>query len=236
MDQQDAERQKKAAGEAAAALVQSGMRIGLGTGSTARYVVEALGRRLANDELEDIIGVPTSIATERLAMEANVPLAGLETLPQLDLTIDGADEISPDLALTKGGGGALVREKIVAAASKRMVVISDDSKMVERLGTRLPLPIAVVPFGWHTLVPKLDDLGMRAELRCDDSGSPFVSDDGLFVLDCNFTDGIEDPARLDSELARLPGVVTSGLFIGMAERALVAGPDGVRVYVSPPSD
>lgn len=230
MTQDDAERLKVQAGEAAAALVRPGMRLGLGTGSTARHVIEALGRRLASGELRDVAGVPTSVATERLAIENGIAIIDLESTGPLDLTIDGADEITPELVLTKGGGGALVREKIVASASRSMVVIADGSKLVQRPATRLPLPIAVVPFGWPSLVPALSGLGAVPVLRRGPDGAPFVTDDGLFVLDCAFEGGIEDPAGLESALCGVPGVVASGLFIGMADRAIVAeaGTAGVR--------
>lgn len=233
MDTRESEARKREAGEAAAALIESEMWLGLGTGSTARFVLQALGRRLAEGELHGVIGVPTSVATERLAAELNIPTADLDGRRRLDLTIDGADEIAPDLAVTKGGGGALVREKIVASNSERMVVVADETKLVDRLATRFALPVAIIPFGWPALIPALEALGAKAELRRAPDGSPIVTDDGLFLLDCAFTDGIDDPATLDQSLDAIPGVVTSGLFIGLAERAIVAGGDGVRTIQAP---
>lgn len=233
MDARESEARKREAGEAAAALIESDMWLGLGTGSTARHVLQALGRRLAEGEIHSVIGVPTSVATERLAAELNIPTADLDGLRRLDLTIDGADEIAPDLAVTKGGGGALVREKIVASASERMVVVADETKLVDRLATRLALPVAIIPFGWPALIPALKALGAKPELRRAPDGSPIVTDDGLFLFDCAFPDGIDDPATLDQRLDAIPGVVTSGLFIGLAERAIVAGRNGVRVIQAP---
>ncbi len=234
MDTQEAALLKRAAGEAAAALVESGMRLGLGTGSTARYVIEAIGRRLAAGELRDIAGVPTSIETERRAFDQKIPVVDLDSDQRLDLTIDGADEVAPDLSLIKGGGGALVREKIVAAASERMVVVADESKLVDRLATLIALPVAVIPFGWRSLIPKLKAIGALPELRRAPDGSPVITDDGLFVVDCGFPDGIDDPLTLDRELVALPGLVTSGLFIGLAERAIIAGQDGIRLLMTAP--
>lgn len=227
------EAQKKAAGEAAASLVKAGMAVGLGTGSTARHVVEALGRRHAAGELAGFVGVPTSEATARLAAALGLPLTDLEARPRLDLAIDGADEIGPGLGLTKGGGGALVREKIVAAAATSLVVVADEGKLVERLGTRLPLPVAVVPFGWTSLRAPIEALGATPTLRSDGAGAPFVTDDGLFVLDCAFPEGIGEPDALDAALRALPGVVTSGLFLRLAHRAFVAGEQGVEEIEAP---
>jgi ribose 5-phosphate isomerase A len=223
----DVEPLKRQAGEAAAALVETGMAVGLGTGSTVRYTIAAIGRRLAAGELAGIVGVPTSLATERLARACDIPLVALAERPLLDLTIDGADEVTPELDLIKGLGGALLREKIVAAASRRFVIVVDGDKRVERLGTRAPLPIAVVPLGWETHVEPLRALGSEPLLRRDDTGAPAVTDDGLFVLDCRFPRGIDDPARLEGMLRGRTGVVATGLFLGMAETMFIAQAGGV---------
>ncbi|MCB0215629.1 MAG: ribose 5-phosphate isomerase A [Caldilineae bacterium] len=221
------EAQKREAGEAAAALVESGMRIGLGTGSTVRYTIEAIGRKLTRGELHDVIGVPTSEASDRLARSLGIPLASLAELPRLDLCIDGADEVSPELDLIKGLGAALLREKIVAAASARLAIVIDAGKRVSRLGTRAPLPVAVLPFGWQSQLPFLAELGAVPELRRDASGEIVVTDDGLFLLDCRFAEGIDDPAALERALAMRPGIVECGLFLNMCERVFVAGDAGV---------
>lgn len=217
---------KREAAEAAAGLVESGMRVGLGTGSTAALFVEALGRRRL-----DIVGVPTSEATRRQAEALGLRLATLEDEPELDLTIDGADEIDPDLNLIKGGGGALLREKLVAAASARLVVIADASKSVGRLG-RFPLPVEIVPFGIETTRRRIATLLLREGLpesmtrRMAPDGRPFVTDGGNAILDLHLGQ-IPDVPRLAGALKAVLGVVEHGLFVGLAERALIGGPDGV---------
>lgn len=226
--QDGAEALKRAAGAAAAELVEAGMAVGLGTGSTARHVVDVLAERLASGELRDVVAVATSEATASQARRLGIPLATLDERPTLDLAIDGADEIGPGLALIKGGGGAHVRELLVARAAARFVVVADERKLVARLGTRMPLPVAVLPFGWTTHLGSLAVLGAEPIRRVGPGGEPFVTDDGLYVLDCAFPGGILDPETVRSELARRPGIVASGLFLGMAERAIVAATDGVR--------
>jgi len=224
----DAEGLKRAAGEAAAALVEDGMAVGLGTGSTARHVVDALAARRSSGSLSGIVAVATSEATARQARRLGIPLATLDEQPALDLAIDGADEIGPGLALVKGGGGAHVRELLVARAAARFVVVADDRKLVGRLGTRMPVPVAVLPFGWSTHLPLLRDLGASPARRLDGDGRPVVTDDGLYVLDCAFAGGLADPAAFQARIAGRPGIVASGLFLGLAERALVAAEGGVR--------
>jgi ribose 5-phosphate isomerase len=219
--------QKRAAGEAAAAGVGDGMTIGLGTGSTVRYTMEAIGQRLATGELVEIAAVPTSLDTAELASRCAIPLVTLEQVPDLDVTVDGADEVSPELDLIKGMGGALLREKIVASASRRLVVVADSGKLVTRLGTRSPLPIAVAPFGWSRLLAPLADMALSPRLRRQPDGNPVTTDDGLHVIDCSFAHGVADAAGLDSELRRLPGVVTTGFFLGMASTAYLAGDQAV---------
>lgn len=218
--------QKREAAERAVRLVTSGMVVGLGTGSTAALAVEAIGRKLASGELAGIVGVPTSRRTRELALELGVPLATLVERPTVDLTIDGADEVDPTGNLIKGHGGALLWEKIVAAASRRYVIVVDDSKLVARLGERHAVPVEVVPFGWNTHLEPVQELGGAAALRRDAAGEPFVTDGGHFILDCRFRDGLMDPQRVDRLLQRRPGVVETGLFLGMAPEVIVGGRGG----------
>jgi ribose 5-phosphate isomerase A len=225
----DLEAYKRDAAAGALDYVRSGMRLGLGTGSTARHLVALLGERV-RDGL-DVIAVPTSEATRAQAESLGIRLTTLDETPELDLTIDGADEIGPDLALIKGGGGALLREKIVAAASARMVVISDYTKMVPVLGA-FPLPIEVIPFGLAATRAAVEK-ALRAApaavtLRKGKDGLAFVTDGGHFILDAALG-RIADPALTASRLTAIPGVVEHGLFIGLASVAVIAGPQGRRV-------
>jgi ribose 5-phosphate isomerase A len=221
---------KRMAGEAALAYVESGMRLGLGSGSTAEAFVRALGVRVA--EGLQIVGVPTSERTAALAESLSIPLATLEEVSELNLTVDGADEIGPDLVLIKGGGGALLREKIVASASRKMIVVADGSKIVETLGA-FALPIEVVPFGLASTMRKIITaaaaLGLDGpvELRPRADGSAFVTDGGHFILDASFR-RIPNPEALANALAQIPGVVEHGLFIGLASLAIVAHANGVE--------
>jgi ribose 5-phosphate isomerase A len=223
----DIETQKRAAAARALEFVEPGMRLGLGTGSTARHFVELLAERMR------VVAVPTSEATRRDAERLGVPLTSLEETPALDLTVDGADEIAPDLSLIKGGGGALLREKIVASASARMVVIADESKWVAMLG-RFALPIEVVPFGLAATRRAVEVAAAAAGcagpalLRQTKDGLPFVTDCGHWILDAAL-ERIPDPGALADRLARIPGVVEHGLFIGLAQTAILASPDGIRV-------
>jgi ribose 5-phosphate isomerase A len=231
----NAETYKREAAAGALEFVRPGMRLGLGTGSTAKPFVEMLGERVRGGL--DVIAVPTSEATRALAEQCGIRLTTLDETPALDLTIDGADEIAPDLALIKGGGGALLREKIVAAASARMVVIADSSKWVAALG-RFPLPIEVVPFGLGATeravaaaIAATGNSGPLA-LRRDKAGHAFVTDGGHFILDAALQK-IADPRSLADRLAAIPGVVEHGLFIGLAQVAVIAGPEGRRVVERP---
>jgi len=230
----DADQQKLAAAERALDFIEGGMRLGLGTGSTAAKLVDLLGARVAQGL--DVIGVPTSKATHDQAEALNIPLTTLDDLTQLDLTIDGADELDGRLRLIKGGGGALLREKIVAAASKRMLVIADASKHVESLG-KFPLPIELISFGLASSRTHIESqaraLGCEGEitLRMAGAGNPFVTDNGNAILDCSFG-RIPEPEALAAALAGIPGVVEHGLFIGLADTAIVAGPDGVNVITA----
>jgi ribose 5-phosphate isomerase A len=227
----DVEAQKRAAAARAVEFIRSGMRLGLGTGSTARHFVELLSERVRAGL--DIVAVPTSETTRADAERLGVPLTTLDETPQLDITVDGADEIAPDLCLIKGGGGALLREKIVAAASKRMIVIADQSKCVPVLG-RFPLPIEVVAFGLaatrrhiETACAAVGPAG-QAALRQGKDGHAFVTDSGHCILDVAL-DRISDPKSLADRLAAIPGVVEHGLFVGLAHAAVIANSEGVRV-------
>jgi ribose 5-phosphate isomerase A len=219
---------KAAAGKQAAEAVSPGMRLGLGTGSTVAHFLEALGKRFQNGELPGIIGVPTSIRTENHATELGIPLTTLESVECLDLTVDGADEVDPHLDLIKGLGGALLREKMVAQATRRLIIIADESKIVEKLGTRSPLPIEVVPFGWRSHLPFFEELGGSPVLRENQDGTPFCTDNGNYILDCRFSQGIHDPTALETALTQRAGIVESGLFLGMAQEVLVGGVGDVR--------
>ena len=219
---------KRQAGCEAARGVTSGMRLGLGTGSTIAHFLEHLGARLARGELAEVVGVPTSVRTEEAARRLGISLARLEDLGALDLTVDGADEVAPGLDLIKGLGGALLREKMVAQASARMLVIVDDSKLVGRLGERAPVPVEVAPFGHASHMAWLRDLGGEPRLRADRNGEPYRTDNGNLIVDCRFDGGIEDPSGLERRLAGRAGVVESGLFLGVACEAVVAGAGGVR--------
>jgi ribose 5-phosphate isomerase A len=226
-----ADTQKRAAAARAVEFVRSGMKLGLGTGSTAKHFVELLGERVRAGL--HVVGVPTSEATRADAQRCGVPLTTLEETPALDLTIDGADEIAPDLSLIKGGGGALLREKIVAAASTRMIVIADDTKWVPGLG-RFPLPIEVIPFGLGATRQAIEKVcaasGVAGALavHLGKDGHPFVTDGGHWIIDAALG-RIPDPGALALRLAGIPGVMEHGLFIGLAHVAILASPDGVRV-------
>ena len=223
---------KRRAAMRALDFVETGMRLGLGTGSTAAQFVAALGARVRAGSL-DVVGVPTSESTWRLAVEHGVPLTTLDETPELDLTVDGADEVDTRLRLIKGGGGALLREKIVAASSTRMVVIADASKRVARLGG-FPLPVEVVPFGHPATELKISralarlGLPTAIRLRPGSGEGPFRTDSGTLIYDCDLG-GISDPEALDAALSAVPGVVEHGLFIGLCSSAVIAGPDGIDV-------
>ena len=221
MSQQD--REKKVAAAAAVRQVEDGMRLGLGSGSTAVLAVRALGERVARGL--KIVGVPTSRETAQVAREVGIELDDLETKPYLDLTIDGADEVDSALRLIKGGGGALLREKIVAAATTRVLIVVDRSKVVDTLGA-FPLPVEVIPMAASLIARRVKDLGVEPVLRTTKDGAPFVTDEGNRILDCPFG-AIEDPDRLGATLSSFPGVVEHGLFIGLAHETLVA--DGEEV-------
>lgn len=225
---------KKAAAEAAARLVQPGMVVGLGSGSTAAYFVIALAQRMARDGLR-IVGIPTSEKTAELARSLKIPLTNFAEHLSIDLTVDGADEIEPrTLALIKGHGGALLREKIVASASRRMVVVGDDTKIVARLGERESVPVEVVPFGREVTQTVLQKMGARTQLRDGSDGQPFITDGGNCIVDCTFPP-IENPAELGRRLDQVVGVVEHGLFVGIASQAFIGGREGVQILEKAPS-
>ena len=219
---------KELAARRAVEYVVDGMVVGLGTGSTADFAIRALGERARSEGL-DIRCVPTSLASARLGEQVGLDIRSLEDNPAVDLTIDGADEFDPRLDLIKGLGGALLREKIVAGASAREVIIVDASKRVERLGTRSPLPVEVVPFAWTLSRMRLMELGPGVELRRDREGRPFVTDNGNYILDCHFPEGLADPADVERRIDGIPGVVENGLFIGIADTVVVGDRGRCRV-------
>lgn len=223
------ERWKRGAARAAVEHeVRSGMTLGLGTGSTVAHALDALGEALREGRLENVRGVPTSEQTAARARELGIPLLELHEAGELDLTIDGADEIDPNLDLIKGLGGALLREKMVAQASRRLVIIADAGKRVARLGQQAPVPVEVVPFGWRAHLPFLESLGARPVLR-EQAGEPYRTDNGNYVIDCHFEpeEGIPDPQVLDWQLLGRAGIVEHGLVLDMAAIAYIAGPDGL---------
>jgi ribose 5-phosphate isomerase A len=219
---------KQAAAERGASFVQSGMVLGLGSGTTSALMVQAIGRKLREGALRDIIGVPSSSAIAAVARESGVPLSTLDEHLVLDLNLDGADEVDPNLNLIKGLGGALLWEKIVATASRHVVILVDDSKLVSRLGTKAPLPVEVVPFGWKTHLAFVESLGGKPTLRTEPDGRPFVTDEGNYILHCRF-DGIANPAELEAGLLSRAGVVGTGLFLEVAHQVIVGKADGVEV-------
>jgi len=221
------ERWKKEAAEAAVELVRPGMILGLGHGSTARYALLKIAELLRTGKLRDIQGVPCSKKVEEEARALGIPLTTLEDHPELDLTIDGADEIDPKLNVIKGGGGAMLREKIVAQATKYQVIVADETKLSPRLGTKATVPVEVLPFGWRTQVQFLEGLGAQVKLRLNPDGSPFLTDQGNYVLDCNFGP-IADAEALARELGRRAGILGHGLFLGLVDEVFVAGPSGLR--------
>ena len=215
------DKEKQAAARAAVQLVEAGNIVGLGSGSTASYAIRFLAERVRAGL--KIVGIPTSQKTKHLAEQLGIPLTTLEERPHIDIDIDGADEIDPKLNLIKGGGGAFLREKIIASVSRRFIVIADSAKQVKRLG-KFPLPIEVVPFAEALIKLRIEALGAQVSPRSYAYGNPYVTDEGHHILDCTFGE-IPDPSALAEKLRRIPGVVEHGLFIGMAEMALI-GKDG----------
>jgi ribose 5-phosphate isomerase A len=220
---------KRRAAEHAIELVNDGQVVGLGTGSTAKFAIEGIGRRVS--EGLSIKGVPTSMATERMARDVGIQLVDLNEVHFVDITLDGADEVDDGFNMIKGGGGALTREKLVALASKRRVILIDESKLVSRLGQSRSLPVEVLPFAWALSAQRLSEVGCVARLREPD-GEPFLTDNGNYILDCAFG-SIEDPPALESRIKLLPGVIESGLFIGIADTLVIGFDDRVEVRHRP---
>lgn len=221
----DLEQLKRQAALAAVEHVKDGQSVGLGTGSTARYVVLELGERVKAGLR--IKGVPTSRDTAALASQVGIPLLPEEDAWSLDLAIDGTDQVDPHLNLIKGGGGALLREKIVATAARRLIIVADHTKTAPVLGAYVPLPIEVIPFGWQSTARLIEELGGKAVLRERD-GRPFTTDAGHFILDLHIQK-ITDPARLEARLNQIPGVVENGLFVGLTSLLILGTPRGVEI-------
>jgi ribose 5-phosphate isomerase A len=215
---------KKLAAEKAVQYVEDGMILGLGTGSTVEYTLRYLGKMI-RDGL-NIQGIPTSIHTKKIAKEENIPLTTFEENPEIDLTIDGADEVDSDLNLIKGGGGALTREKIVAYHSKRVIIVIDETKVVKALGIDFSLPVEVVRFGCYLTKKKIEEFKCNVELRkiMDD---PYITDNSNYILDCEF-DRIENPEHLEIDINNIPGVVENGLFIGLVDDVIVGSKQGIK--------
>ncbi len=223
----DLDRMKASAARAAVAMVEHGMVVGLGTGSTSQFAVGLLGERVA--EGLRIVGIPTSIQTEHEARRLGIPLSTLGEHDHIDLTIDGADEVDvATLNLLKGRGGALLREKIVASASTELIIIADETKLVDRLGAGSAVAVEVVPFGWRATAKRLQDLATTLARRVAPDGRPFITDGGHYILDCEFG-AIADPAALERQLDDTVGVVEHGIFLGLASRVIVGGRENVRV-------
>lgn len=218
---------QKSAAEYAVCYIESGMVVGLGTGSTAAFAVRRIGQLLRTGRLRRIRAVPTSRAVEALAREQGIPLTTLERDSAIDVTIDGADEVDPQLNLIKGLGGALLHEKVVAWASRCEIIVVDETKLVDRLGTRAPLPVEVVPCAQAVVARALAELGAEPVLRRQDS-EPVRTDEGNVILDCRF-ESIDDPWALERAIDAIPGVVEQGLFLGLADMVVVAGREGVRL-------
>ena len=215
---------KEVAGRRAAEYIETGMVVGLGTGSTAEFAIRAIGERVAAGL--EVKAIPTSEASAQLAGELGITLTTLEDDPAVDLTIDGADEVDPDLDLIKGLGGALLREKIVASATARQVIIIDPSKLVKKLGTQARLPIEVVPFSWSLVCNRLSERGIEPTLRMQQAEQPFVTDNGNYIIDGRFPEGIDDAEATDIWLNTLPGVVENGLFVAMTHLVVIGEADG----------
>ena len=213
---------KKMLGEEAATFVENGMTVGLGTGSTANYLLHALAARMDNGL--DFTGVPTSAQTQKLAEQLGIKVIELNDAVDINLAIDGADEVSNELNLIKGGGGAMLKEKMVAYSAKRFVVMADETKLVRLLG-KFPLPVEVVKFGWRKVKQHIEALGCRQVTLRVRNGNIFVSDEGHYIIDCHF-DSITDPSELNEKIDSIPGVVETGLFLNMAESVLVGYNNG----------
>ncbi|PJF43225.1 MAG: ribose 5-phosphate isomerase A [Phototrophicales bacterium] len=222
------EQLKKQAADYAVELIESNMIIGLGHGSTAIFALRRIAERIHTHELQNIYGIPVSQHVEQEAKKLGIPLTNFEQHPIIDITIDGADEVDPNLNLIKGGGGALLREKIVAQASKRNVIIVDESKLSPSLGTRFFLPIEVIPFGWHSQLRTLTSLGATWELRLQKDGRPFLTDQGNYILDGTFASPPSDVYAIAHVLQNLATVVQHGLFLDLATDVVIASESGIQ--------
>jgi len=218
---------KQQAALRAVEFIEPGMVVGLGHGSTALFAVRRIAELLNAGKLSEILGVPCSLKIEDEARQLGIPLGTLDEHPVIDVTIDGADEVDPNLDLIKGGGGALLREKIVAQASRREIIVVDESKLSPALGTRWPVPVEVIPFGWRSQISFLESLGARVTVRQASGGRRFVTDQGNLILDCNFGP-LPQPTQVARELSQRIGIVEHGLFLGLTTDVIVAGKDRVR--------
>ena len=225
----DFEKLKEEAGIAACNFIKDGMKIGLGTGSTVRYTVIEIGRRISEDGL-NVVGVPTSEATRELALEVGIPLVTLSESGGLDLVIDGADEFNDDFSLIKGGGGALTREKIVAQSSKSMIVVADDRKQVETLG-EFDLPVEVLPFEWERTRDRISSI-CPGEVTLRGGSEPFVTDNDGYILDCSFGPSISEPKSLEMKILSIAGVVEVGLFVDICDAVVLASNGGVSTLIN----
>ncbi|MAT98495.1 MAG: ribose 5-phosphate isomerase A [Anaerolineaceae bacterium] len=224
---------KRQAAEKAVEFIESGMVVGLGTGSTAVHATRAVGRLLQQGKLQNIVAIPTSDETAREAESLQIPLVTFDTHPIIDITIDGADEADPDLDVIKGLGGALLREKIVAVVSQRFVIVADHTKRVAQLGSKAPVPVEVIPFAERPVTDYLKSLGARVEKRMEDDGQrPFRTDENNIILDC-YLKPIANPQQLAAAIRQQPGVVEHGLFLGLATDVIFATPDGVEHLTRP---
>ena len=218
---------KQQAAERAVECIESGTVVGLGHGSTASFALQRIAALLKTGALKDIIGVPCSLQVEEEARQLGIPLGTLDEHPIIDITIDGADEVDPNLDLIKGGGGALLREKIVAQASRREIIVVDESKLSPALGTRWPVPVEIIPFGWRSQISFLESLGASVSVRQASGGRRFITDQGNLILDCNFGP-LQQPTMVARELSQRTGIVEHGLFLGLTTDVIVAGEKGVR--------
>lgn len=223
----NAELKQAAAKFAVDQFIHSGMTVGLGGGSTAEFAIRSIGERIRSGDLIDVIGIPCSIAAENVARKLHIPLAELKQTTSIDVTIDGADEVDPQLNLIKGGGGALLREKIVAQASRREIIVVDESKLSDKLGTKWAVPIEVTKFAWEAQIGFLSTLGADVKLRVADTNKPYQTDQGNYILDANFG-SIEDPDGLNLKLNQRAGIVEHGLFIQIATDLIVASKTGIH--------
>ena len=215
---------KRLAAEKACDYIEDGMILGLGTGSTVDYALRKIGK-MVNEGIK-IKGIPTSFRTKKIAIEEKIPLTSLEDNPEIDLTIDGADEVDSELRLIKGGGGALTREKMIAYYSKKVIIIIDETKVVKMLGIDFSLPVEVVKFGWALTKNKLKEFNCNVELR-KIMNNPYITDNSNYIIDCEF-DRIKDPEQLEIDINNIPGVVENGLFIGLADEVIVGSKQGIK--------